>query len=259
LLECFAGCPRDDVLRAVAAIPGCGVEGETFRPTPRPPAIAPAYPSPDDDARRATALRLWNEAIDPRGTIVETYLGSRGLALDADLAGRVIRHHGRLRFDDRHVAGMICLLRDVKSGEGCGAHRTFLEDDGTKIGRKMLGRASGAAIMLDDDVDVTYGLFVSEGVESALAGRAGIVIDGVMTGMRPVWALGSAGAIGEFPVLPGVESLTVLGEGADDKANRKAFEKAATRWAAAGREVRLVQPIAGGDANDIVMRRKPAC
>src|SRR4051794_20876245 len=37
-------------------------------------------PAPSDDAKRiASALAIWEEAGDPRGTIVEAYLRSRGL------------------------------------------------------------------------------------------------------------------------------------------------------------------------------------
>jgi len=66
-------------------------------------------------------------------------------------------------------------------------------------------------------------------------------------GLRPVWALGSAGAIGIFPVLPGIETLTILGE--TDEANRKAVLHCGRRWHEAGREVLIIDPPAG-DMND---------
>jgi len=83
-------------------------------------------------------------------------------------------------------------------------HRTALTEHGRKVGRKMLGRVSGAAIKIDDDAEVTMGLAVGEGIETALAAR--------QLGLRPVWALGSVGAIRSFPVLPGIGSLTILTE-----------------------------------------------
>ena len=76
----------------------------------------------------------------------------------------------------------------------------------------MLGRARDAAIKLDADENVTLGLHIGEGVETCLAAW--------LAGFRPVWALGSAGAIATFPVLSGIEAITVLGEVGDGGANR---------------------------------------
>jgi hypothetical protein len=105
----------------------------------------------------------------------------------------------------------------------------------------MLGRARGAAIKLDPDDEVTLGLVVAEGVESAMAAR--------MLGYRPCWALGSAGAIASLPVLPGIKGLTIAGEA--DEANAKAAHDCARRWFAAGVDVSRLEP-AGGDANDVL-------
>jgi hypothetical protein len=67
-----------------------------------------------------------------------------------------------------------------------------------------------------------------------------------------VWALGSAGAIGDFPVLPGIEILTVFAETDDSGANAKAVKTCGNRWAAAKREVMIATPYARGDMNDAV-------
>jgi hypothetical protein len=53
---------------------------------------------------------------------------------------------------------MRALFRDIWTNLACGIHRTFLDEAGAKLGRKMLGRAGGAAIKLDADEDVTLGL-----------------------------------------------------------------------------------------------------
>ena len=50
--------------------------------------------------------------------------------------------------------------------------------------------ATGAAIELDGDADVTTGPTIGEGIQNYLAARA--------ARFRPVWALGSVGAIGRF-------------------------------------------------------------
>ncbi|MFG1189500.1 DUF7146 domain-containing protein [Xanthobacter flavus] len=200
----------------------------------------------DDDAaqRIATALRIWDEAVNPRGTVVDAYLRSRGLAIEDGMAGVVLRLHSALRFESGTMPGMMGLYRDIRTDEPCGIHRTFLGPDGQKLGRKMLGRAKGAAIKLDGDDTVTLGLTIGEGIETALSGR--------IAGFRPAWALGSAGAIADFPVLPGVECLTILGETDDTGANERAVRICARRWLNAGVEVQVIRPRRRGDLNDVL-------
>jgi hypothetical protein len=135
---------------------------------------------------------------------------------------------------------MLAAMRSIVSGELVGVHRTRLTEAGEKFDRRMLGSARRAAIMLDGHADVTLGLTIGEGIETCLAAR--------QIGFRPVWALGSAGSIASFPVLPGVEALTILAE--HDAANAKAVQKCGERWAAAGRDVIVVRSLIGNDVND---------
>ena len=142
---------------------------------------------------------------------------------------------------------MIAAMRDIRTDEIVAVQRTRLdlvEREGVLVGvkreRRMLGPAAGAAIKLDADDAVLGGLHVSEGLETAMTAR--------QLGLRPTWALGSAGAIAAFPVLPGIECLTILAE--HDDANAKATHACAARWHAAGREVLINRPIVGKDLND---------
>jgi hypothetical protein len=138
---------------------------------------------------------------------------------------------------------MVALFRDIHTNEPCGIHRTFLDNSGRKLDRKMLGRASGAAIKLDADEHVALGLYVGEGIETCLSARE--------AGFRPVWALGSANAIGRFPVLSGIEAINILGELDDGGANDNAANTCAARWIEAGRDALIVKPLTGGDLNDV--------
>ena len=72
-------------------------------------------------------------------------------------------------------------------------------------------------------------------------------------GLRPTWALGSAGAVAAFPVLSGIEALTILVE--NDEFSERAAEACTRRWQAAGREVLHARSLFGSDANDAVQRR----
>jgi hypothetical protein len=190
-------------------------------------------------------MRLWEEAVPIAGTIAETYLRVfRSLALPADISPRVVRFHPACPFGEgvRHPC-MIALYRDVMTDAPRAIMRTALTPDGAKIDRKALGQAGGAAIKLSEDADVTMSLTIGEGLETTLAGMA--------KGFAPAWALGSAGAIARFPVLTGVEALTVLGE--PDAANARAVAECFARWNAAGLEVYRATSMAGGDMNDALM------
>jgi hypothetical protein len=193
----------------------------------------------NDDARRRSALSIWAEAGSARGSPVEPYLSRRALTL-ADLDGRVLRFYPRCPWEGGFSPAMIALFRDIWTNEPVAIHRTALTADGRKIGRKMLGSVRGAAIKLDADADVTMGLTIGEGVETCLAAR--------QADFRPVWALGSVGAISSFPVLSGVEGLTILAETGEPSA--KAIQTCGRRWSDAGREVIIVSPRTGSDVND---------
>jgi putative DNA primase/helicase len=215
-----------------------------FRPT------GPIVRSDDGGGERtAVALRLWNEAYDPRDTAAAVYLASRGLTLSDDVAGDVIRFHPKLKFEGIRAGAMVALFRDVASNEPCGIHRTFLDGEGRKLDRKMLGRARCAAIKLDADETVSLGLHIGEGLETCLAAR--------LAGFRPVWALGSAGGISAFPVLAGIEAITVLGEVNDGGANHRAAQVCAARCIEAGQEAFIVAPLVGGDLNDVWRKVTP--
>jgi hypothetical protein len=144
---------------------------------------------------------------------------------------------------DRDTPGLLALFRDLSSDQPCGIHRTFLSPDGARLDRKMLGRTRGAAIKLCSDSEVTMGLGITEGIETALAIMS--------TGWRPVWALGSAGALRGLPLLPGVEALTIFADHDETGVGEAAAAACAERWANAGVEVTIATPIkTGQDFND---------
>jgi hypothetical protein len=169
-------------------------------------------------------------------------LASRKLTLPDHIVDEVVRFHPSLTFERNKVGAMVALFRDITTNNPCGIHRTFLDGDARKLGRKMLGRIRNGAIKLDDDASVTLGLTVGEGIETCIAAW--------LAGFRPVWALGSVSRIASFPVLPGIEAITILGEVEDGDANRRATEQCTARWHGARREVLVVTPLVGKDLND---------
>jgi hypothetical protein len=203
-------------------------------------------------AKLARVRRLWSDAVDPRGTIAEKYLASRGLVLEDDIAGSVLRFHPAAPWleDDEitivRVLAMLAVFRDVITDEICGVQVWRLSPKATKLARKMRGFCGRGAIKLDPCAHITHGLTLGEGLETTLTGR--------QVGLRPAWALGSAGAIAKFPVLPGIDALTLLAETMDGCTNKRAVERCGCCWEEAGREVFVAAPKVAGDLNDALRR-----
>ncbi len=182
---------------------------------------------------------LWRAAAAPAGTPVDAYLRSRGLAVREASPLRFHPRAGRNRGCGPPGPAMIALMTSPETGSPCSVHVTYLRPDGSgkapgTRAKTMLGAAG--VVRLAPDAEVTLGLGLAEGIETALATAQ-------HAGWRPVWAAASAGGIGRFPVLPGIECLTVFAD-ADD-AGLEAARACCRRWAAAGREARVLAPPAG--------------
>ena len=111
--------------------------------------------------------------------------------------------------------------------------RVGLNADGRKIGKKMLGPVGGCAIKLDADEDVTLGL----GIRRRPRDRAGGLR---ATGWRPMWCSARPARSKSFPLLAGIEALTVFAD--HDCAGLGAAQACAERWQAAGCEVFIRWP-----------------
>jgi Toprim domain/CHC2 zinc finger len=209
------------------------------------PSEARMAPSPSRADNGALAASIWQDSIDPRETIVERYLASRGLELPQGDCSRFIRFHASCPFGTERHPALVALIRNIETDASQGIQRTALDPDGTAIKRDgktlrmMLGPMAGGAIKIDPDEHVEQGLCIGEGLETCLAG--------CQLGLRPVWAMGSVSGISSFPVLSGRDGLTLLAE--RDDASARAIEACAKRWLAAGREIIVIDPTFG-DAND---------
>lgn len=177
-------------------------------------------------ARIAMLGRLWDSCVPIAGTLGERYLKSRGVTYEGDA--------WRFRPSSRCL---IALITDALTGERCGYHETILDAEGRKLTRLMHGRAAGGVVRLYDH-EAPFGLAIAEGIETALS-----------TDFRPVWAALSAGGVSSFPVLPGIDTLTVFAD--HDRAGIQAANAVGKRWHEAGREVTLIAPkIHGKDFAD---------
>ena len=95
------------------------------------------------------------------------------------------------------------------------------------------------------DEDILTGLFVAEGLETALAGMS--------IGLRPMWSTGSTSIMAKLSVVNGIECISILADNDTNGAGKKAASELQRRWLAAGREARVWSPKSCGDLNDILM------
>jgi predicted RNA-binding Zn-ribbon protein involved in translation (DUF1610 family) len=192
------------------------------------------------ERNRRSAHGIWRESVPLPGTLGERYFIEHR---KIDIAGIDLTHVLRWHKSDRMV---VALMTDVVTGEPVGVHRTFLDRDGGKRTRKMLGPAGVIRLWPDDAVE--QGLAIGEGIETTLAAALGVAHRGTL--LRPAWALGSANTVASFPVLPGITSLTILTD--NDPVGQNAAKECAARWAKAGREVICLTPHAVKDFNDVI-------
>lgn len=242
LVHCFAGCNARDVL---AALRGMDLpRDERLDGLRTPPRRQQAH------LVRPRALLRWSvkaETIWRHGrpifaTIVEAYLRNRGCMVPKD---------SDLRFlpaNDRHRCPvMMARITDFVTGAPLSLHFTKLTPDGRgkapveKPKLLLLGhQKAGGVIRLSADAEVSTGLGLTEGIETALS---------VATAWSPVWAAIDAGNMATLPLVPGIEALTIFAD--HDPPGTKAAGNLASRWRAAGREsVVVAAPTPGTDWNE---------
>lgn len=250
------GRASGDALDLIAFVTGVSLKSayqhglEFISGLPQVSVSSPALKIETPRERVEGAVRWWTDARPIIGTIAEKYLRHRGITceLPPDLRFHASCWNKELK---RTSPAMIALMRDITSNAPCGIHRTWLALDGSSKAtlqnpKKMRGRSKSAAIKLCHDADVTHGLGIVEGIETGLSLRS--------IGWRPIWAVGSAGAIGAFPVLSGVEALTVFADNDAGETGLRAARICANRWSAAGREVSIIFPRrCGDDWNDVIL------
>jgi hypothetical protein len=253
LLDLIAACRWLSLADAIAwAKDWLGI-GPNLSPRPVGTIRRPA-PVPDPDKADRIA-RLLARSVPIRGTLAETYLRSRGVEPDAVAS---LLDPDALRFvpDAWHwptqarIPAMVAPVVGITSNRLQALHLTFIRPDGSgkaevEKARLYFGPKASGCVKLTPDEEVTTGLAVGEGIETTLA---------AMLAGFPGWATLDAGNLSAFPVLPGIETLTVLAD--HDPAGAGAAERAATRWDDAGREVRMWSAPAksrkGYDLNDLL-------
>ena len=208
-----------------------------------------AYTDLTRHQRRAS--ELWQEAVPTADTAAMRYLARRGIvALPVGVDGAALRFHPACPFGDVLLPCMLAIMRDIHNNEPRAIYRTALTSTAKKIGRMALGPKTGAAVKLSPDEEVTQGLAIGEGVET--------VLSGMQLGFCPAWALGDAAAVENFPVISGIDALSIFVDNDASGRGQSAALECSARWTQAGREVfRVVPDRCGDDMNEITQRTFP--
>ena len=145
---------------------------------------------------------------------------------------------------------MVAAVQDC-AGRLAGVHRTYLRPDGCGKAnvdpvKKMLGACHGGAVRLSP---VGTRLAVCEGIETGLS-----VLEA-----RPdlaIWCSLSAANLDQLRLPAVVEEVVLVADG--DPVGLAAAYRAARRYGATGRRVRLVELPRRMDANDVLRREAAA-
>ena len=254
---------RDDALAVAVDADGgavwvchrCGDKGSSRTERSARPVVKPGRTEVPGDARyrrqpldKAERARRLIDTCEPaQGTLAETYLVSRLIEMPttAPLLFNGSAFHWPSGSALPCMVAPIAPINAMDDAPARAAHQTFLASDGSgkapvEKARLYLGPKKGGVVKLTPDADITLGLALCEGLETGLSA--------VMAGL-PTWACLDCGNMAAFPVLPGVQAITLLAD--RDEAGLSAARECAERWGAAGKEARIAPPPrAGWDWND---------
>ncbi len=255
LLKCFAGCSYRAIIDALEIEP-------TRALRPQPVRLRPARC--DDSERIAVARRIWREAREARGTIVQDYLFARGWtgvgrwqqdtrahsSLDSRIRAYLaipasIRFHPHLKHPSGvYLPAMVAVI-ETRYGAIGGVHRTFLKPDGTgkaevEPNKLALGPLKGGSVHLTaGDREIV----ICEGIETGLA----ILL---VTGLH-VWAALGTSNLGQVVLPSFVRGVIIAAD--NDEPGLKAARAAADAYRARGLSVRIFAPgKVKADFNDVV-------
>jgi putative DNA primase/helicase len=215
---------------------------------------AHSLPNEAPAERISRSMVIWSQGSRISGTIVEKYLTARGcLPTVGDIVSNALRFHPLCPFGANRFPAMVASITNVISGEPTGVHRTALLDDGSgkrimpdgQPAKMMMGLTKGAAVMFGRS-DSRMG--IAEGIETALSAQK--IFD------MPVWACLSAGGIAGFPIINGLQHLTIFAD--HDKAGIRAAVACARHYQQNGIKVEVRHPTSPGDDWNSFLLREAA-
>jgi putative DNA primase/helicase len=242
LVHCHAGgCTQQELIQALREY---GLWEDPVAGIVDSPIDLPAvFPPPTQKASSTeAALAMWERGQPATGTVVETYLRTRGYRGAVPIALRYVT--GKHPSDNQlHPVMLAAAMLAGDPPKIVGVHRTFLREDGSGKApldpeKMSLGDLRGAGVLL---APVGPKVVVSEGIETWLSVQQA-------TGIPTFAALSAAGM--QALLLPaGVREVLIAAD--SDPVGLKAAQSAARRWHSEGRKVRIVKPPDGQDFNDL--------
>ena len=256
LAWCFGGCDAREVL---AELRHRGLFDGRGQDCAQSEAVTSRRDSAHAANRSMRALAIWRESRPAPGTIVTKYLESRGItagALPAQLLQKLRYHSHCPHPTGAQLPAMVSLVEHVEHGP-VAVHRTYLRPDGAgkaciNPNKASLGPVGGGAVRFGPLV-LSQSLAIAEGLETAVSVHQA-------TGL-PTWAGPSAGGIESLmlPSHPLATEVTIFADHDVNGRGQQAADKAAARWHAEGRQVRLaLPPMPGADFNDVLQASEAA-
>jgi putative DNA primase/helicase len=241
LVWCWAGCETRDVLAELRRrrLTG-GVIGRAFDD----------YADRRDRERRIEiARRIWDTAMDARGTPVQRYLAGRGITMAPPSS---LRYAPSLRRPDGTTGPAMVARVDSLDGELVAVHRTWLARDDCsqwrRSDRASLGPIAGGAVRMATMRPDEW-LVIGEGIET--------VMSVMQCETLPGWAALSANGIEQLLLPPAARMVLIVADHDANGTGERAAYSAARRWLREGRRVRIALPLhVGDDANDLLMGRR---
>jgi putative DNA primase/helicase len=247
LVHCYKGCAAEHIL---CDLRRDGLLDDTEREAPHDEARSRRIREAaelDRQKKEALALSIWRESQPAPGTLVETYLRSRGITVPIPPS---LRYHPGLKHSTTGlmlpamVAAVQAPDRQIR-----GIHRTFLKVDGTGKApisepRLSLGTLTGGAVRLAA-ADPDKPLLVAEGIETALSA--------MQASGLPAWAALSTSGLKSLELPQEIATVTICADNDENGAGIGAAQAAAQRWTSEGRTVRVAIPEhTGTDFNDVL-------
>jgi putative DNA primase/helicase len=249
LVRCHAGCSQRNVIAALAerGLWRAVANNSTGRFARKRRIRIGTESDFEARARTNAAHVIWRASQVAVGSVVETYLHSRGIIFGAPAT---LRFRAALK----HPSGgtwpaMVALVTEGLTGSSIAIHRTYLSRDGRGQApvdppKMMLGPCSGGVVRLGEPDGV---LMVGEGIETCLSAMQA-------TGC-PAWAALSTSGLRSLDLPRSVRDVVVLADG--DDPGEAAAQNCARRWQQEGRCIRIARPPSGMDFNDLLQGRNP--
>jgi hypothetical protein len=235
LLHCFVGCTFESIVAAAGLSSSQAVRSVTRSD------LEQIKQQQLEEAQRKAAYckKLWQQSQPLEGTLSQSYLASRGIKQWSNSQ----RHHSGLIYSNTGERLPALLTAIQRGGQLVGLHRTYLNADGTKRDKLMLGKCKGGAAHL---IGQTGPLIVAEGIETAMSLPALHNSD-----EGRYWSALSASGVKSLELPKIADQLVIAADG--DAVGVEAAKELGERAARFGWDVTLMKAPDGKDWNDILM------